>query len=133
MDDSDKLFAKIEGRYQLKIDRKMYSLFLAGPNTNKHKYGEYFTLSIETIHEGSGGLQEIIFGSYELKDMTITLHGKKREQESWDELEEAEGEAMIEPFIGDVMECKILSETPKLQLRLYYDQSEIDLIKIFME
>ena len=117
----------LEGRYRTKKDKKTYVLFLAGPNTSKYDYGEYFTFSIETLFEEGGGIQEIFFGSYKIRDHTILLQGKRRSQESWDKFEQEEGEAFIEDIKDYDIECEILSSVPKIHLKLTYNQKEIDL------
>ena len=107
-----------EGRFSSKEVNESYSLFIAGPNVSKRKYGEYFTLAKTTTREEGSGISETLFGSYTFdpKSNTLVLKADKREQESWDEEEGAEGEAFIEPT-DETIEG-IVELEPDLQITL---------------
>ena len=125
----DEMYQKLEGKYEQIDNNKTHSLFLAGPNNSKRRYGEKFTLSIETIHEGDGGMQAIIRGTYELRENKLILIGKERMQESWFETGEAEGEAFVRPYKhGDITAEIDLSGTEPI-LHLDYSGKTITMNK----
>lgn len=112
------LYKLIEGRFSSKVENESYSLFIAGPNVSKRQYGEHFTLVKTTTHEEGSGISETLFGTYSIDPGTksLVLKAEQREQESWDEEEEAEGEAFIEPT-DETIEGTLELE-PELQITL---------------
>jgi len=125
------LLKTIEGYYGLKDGKNSYRLYLPGPNTGKGKYqyGEFFSLDREMLFEEGGGLSETIRGIWVLKGHQVILIGTEQEQESWDEKEEAEGEAFISPYEDAPLKLKInLSGNQPVLSGVIYE-SGVDLTK----
>ncbi|MBT4289116.1 MAG: hypothetical protein HOD92_17455 [Deltaproteobacteria bacterium] len=125
------LLRTIEGYYGFKEGKKSYRLNLPGPNTGKGKYqyGDFFSLSREMLFEEGGGILESISGIWVLGDKLITLLGTEQEQESWNEKEEAEGEAFVSPYEDAPLklEISLSGDQPILSGIIY--ESEVELTK----